>query len=181
MGNKKKARRADFQFSESQKRAAGTFKRDAEQAEKLGLAVKRGLRGMIEEDFSQTLQDKAMGDYAQGSPKLSYGDVSTGNLLTPTQQRLEYATRMAAHDQGQNMKFQNRLGYLDLIKGGQGIGQMGMVNLAELGKQQILGEGARKSSDYASRLGGIARIGGAIGSQVATSGFNPTKWDWGGD
>ena len=74
---------------------------------------------------------------------------------------------MGAFEQGQNMKFQNKLGYLDLLTGGKGIGQMGMINLADLGKQQILGEGARRSSDYASRLGGIARIGGAIGSQVA--------------
>ncbi len=175
MGSKKRAKRADFQLSESQKRAAGTFKREADRAEKLGLAVKRGLRGMIEEDFSQTLQDKAMGDYAQGSPKLSYGDVSTGNLLTGTQQQ-EYATRMGAFEQGQNMKFQNRLGYLDLIQGGQGIGQMGMVNLAELNKQQVLGEGRRKSSDYASRLGGIARIGGAIGGEWAKHGTNFKDW-----
>jgi len=178
MGRSKKAKRSQFELTPAQKRAAGTFKRDAEQAEKLGLAVKRGLRGMIEEDFSQTLQDKAMGDYAQGSPKLSYGDVSTGNLLTGTQQQ-EYATRMGAFEQGQNMKFQNKLGYLDLIKGGQGIGQMGMINLADLGKQQILGEGARRSSDYSSRLGGIARIGGAIGGEWAKHGTNFK--DWGGD
>ena len=90
MGKGKKPKRAQFELTPGQKRAAGTFKREADRAEKLGLAVKKGLRGIIEEDLSQTLQDKAMGDYAQGSPKLSYGDVSTGNLLTPTQQQ-EYA------------------------------------------------------------------------------------------
>lgn len=176
MGKGKKPKRAQFELTPGQKRAAGTFKREADRAEKLGLAVKKGLRGIIEEDLSQTLQDKAMGDYAQGSPKLSYGDVSTGNLLTPTQQQ-EYATRMGAFEQGQNMKFQNKLGYLDLLAGGQGIGQTGMTALADLQKSKIIGEGARRSQDYASRLGGIARIGGAIGGAVSGSGsWNPKDW-----
>ena len=175
MGGKKKAKKADFQLSDSQKRAAGTFKGEAERAEQLGLAVKKGLRGMIEEDFSQTLADRTVADIEQSKPGLSYSNVSTGNLLTGSSQQ-EYAARMKAFEQGQNMKFQNKMGYLDLIKGGQGIGQMGMVNLADLNKQQVLGEGQRKAADYSSRMGGIARIGGAVGSAVTQHGFNPKNW-----
>jgi len=178
MGGKKKAKKADFQLSDSQKRAAGTFKRDAEQAEKLGLAVKRGLRGMIEEDFSQTLADRTVADIEQSKPGLSYSNVSTGNLLTGSSQQ-EYAARMKAFEQGQNMKFQNKMGYLDLLTGGQGIGQMGMVNLAELNKQQVLGEGQRKAADYSSRMGVIGKIAGAAGGEYAKHGTNFK--DWGDD
>ena len=175
-----KAKESDFKLDTQQQQTAGRHASEVQRIMSGTRGLKEGLVSATKNYDTDTVQDRAVADYQQKKGKISLLSAQKGHLLGANTIEGLTSTMLGGYMKGQDEKFGAQLSTVEALSGAQNIGAKGMNYLARTKSAEILGEAQRKQSDYQSRVGAMSKIGGAIGGQVASSGWNPKDWNWGG-